>query len=73
MMISEHERRAFLEGCNADYARLRADPDAWREELEERAAWDCTLMDGLKDDPPYPPEAMLSEEERNCEPRPNTA
>lgn len=33
---------------NAGYARLRADPDAWREELAERALWDATLMDGLE-------------------------
>jgi len=63
MMISEDERKKFLEGCNADYARLRTDPQAWQEELEERALWDCTLMDGLKDDPPYPPEAVLTEGE----------
>lgn len=62
--ISEYERRIFLEGLSADYARLRADPVAWQEELDERALWDCTLMDGLRDEPPYPPEAMMTEEER---------
>ncbi|MDQ3814515.1 MAG: toxin-antitoxin system protein [Armatimonadota bacterium] len=62
--ISEYERQRFLAECNASYTRLREDPEAWREELEERALWDCTLMDGLKDDPPYPPEAMLTPEER---------
>lgn len=62
--ISEYERKKFLEGVREDYARLRADPEAWREELEERALWDVTLMDGLEDEPPYPPEEMLSEEER---------
>ena len=62
--ISEYERKQFLEECNAAYARLRADPEAWQEELEERALWDCTLMDGLEDDPPYPPEGMMTEAER---------
>ncbi len=52
--ISEFERRQFLEGVAADFARLRADPVAWEEELAERREWDCTLMDGLRDDPPYP-------------------
>ena len=52
--ISEFERRQFLEECNAAFARLRADPVAWEEELDERREWDCTVMDGLRDDPPYP-------------------
>ena len=52
--ITEFERRQFLEECNAAFARLRADPVAWEEELSERREWDCTLMDGLHDDPPYP-------------------
>jgi predicted transcriptional regulator len=30
---------------------LRQDPKAWAEELEERRLWECTLMDGLEDDP----------------------
>lgn len=67
--ISEYERRVFLEECNASYARLRADPVAWQEELDERALWDCTLMDGLRDEPPYPPEAMMTAEERAAKAR----
>lgn len=43
-------RQAFLEANNEAFARLRADPKAWAEELEERAVWDTTLMDGLEDD-----------------------
>ena len=62
--ISEYERRKFLEGLSEDFARLRANPELWQEELEERALWDCTLMDGLEDDLPYPPEAMMTETER---------
>ena len=42
-------RKRFIDECNAAYARLRADPKAWKEELEERALWDCTLADGLED------------------------
>ena len=48
--VTEYDRKLFLEGLNADYARLRADPQAWQEELEERALWDTILMDGLEDD-----------------------
>jgi predicted transcriptional regulator len=47
-------RRAWLlEQLNAHYAELRADPEAWAEELAERRLWDTTLMDGLEGDP-YP-------------------
>jgi hypothetical protein len=41
----------FWDAFEAAYAALRADPDAWAEELAERALWDTTLMDGLWDDP----------------------
>ena len=44
--ISEYERKQFLEECNAAYARLRADPEAWQEELEERLRF--VLGQGLK-------------------------
>jgi hypothetical protein len=53
----------FWKEFNEGYARLRADPVAWAEELEERRLWDNTLMDGLEDDP-WPQEdieAWLSE------------
>jgi hypothetical protein len=43
----------FWEECNAAWARLRADPVAWAEELEEERLWDKTLMDGLEDEPPW--------------------
>jgi len=49
---AEHLRRQdLLRRINEDYARLREDPEAWAEELEERRLWECTLMDGLEDDP----------------------
>lgn len=48
--IEHYRRQKFLERINADYAALRADPEAWREEQEERDAWDSTLMDGLEPD-----------------------
>ena len=47
--IDELYRRRFLDECNRAYARLKADPKAWRQELEERRAWDVTLGDGLED------------------------
>jgi len=43
-------RKRFLEECSrGGYARLKANPKAWKEELAEREAWDVTLSDGLKD------------------------
>jgi hypothetical protein len=38
----------LMEGNHA-YARLRANPEAWAEELKERKAWEGTLADGLQD------------------------
>ncbi len=48
--LEDYSRRRFLEAANTSYAALRKDPQAWQEELEERALWDNTLMDGLEDD-----------------------
>ena len=47
----ELRREDLLRRGNEAYARLRADPQAWAEELAERRLWECTLMDGLEDDP----------------------
>lgn len=41
----------FMRRVNASFARLRRDPVAWAEELEERRLYENTLMDGLEDDP----------------------
>lgn len=45
--LDAYRRKLFFEQLNAGYAALRADPQAWAEELEERKLWDATLMDGL--------------------------
>jgi len=47
--IDELYRKRFLDECNRAYARLKADPKAWQEELRERQAWERTLSDGLED------------------------
>ena len=47
--IDELYRQRFLEECNQAYARLKADPKAWKKELAERRAWDATIGDGLED------------------------
>jgi len=48
--VRDYRRRRFLEQVNRDFERLRADPEAWAEELEERRLFENTLMDGLEDD-----------------------
>ena len=44
--IEEYRRRVFLDRLNEEFAALRRDPVAWKEELEERKAWEATLADG---------------------------
>ncbi|MFN0107056.1 MAG: toxin-antitoxin system protein [Bryobacteraceae bacterium] len=46
--IEHYQREKFMDEANAAYARLQSDPEAWKEELAERQAWDATLKDGLK-------------------------
>ena len=48
--IDQYQRDKFLDEVNAAYARLRADPEAWKEELDERQDWNGTLMDGLENE-----------------------
>ncbi len=48
--IEQYRRQRFLEELNAGFAALRNDPEAWKEELEEREEWDRTLADGLGDE-----------------------
>ena len=45
LAIEHYRRDKFLDDVNAAYARLRADPRAWKEEMDERLALDGTLMD----------------------------
>jgi hypothetical protein len=45
--VKEQHDRQFWAAVNAGYAALRADPEAWTEELAERRLWEATLMDGL--------------------------
>lgn len=54
--VEAYWRRLFLEEVNASFAALRANPDVWREELAERAAWEATLADGER-----PPDAPTPE------------
>lgn len=48
--IEEYRRKRLLDRANAGYAALRSGPEAWSEELAERADWEATLSDGLDDE-----------------------
>ena len=48
--VEAYRRQRILDLSNAAYAALRADPRAWQDLLDERAAWDVTLADGLEGD-----------------------
>jgi predicted transcriptional regulator len=48
--IEEYRRKLFFEGVDRDFAALKANPEAWDEELEERRLFENTLMDGLDPD-----------------------
>ncbi len=37
--VEAYRRKLFLEGLNEDFATLRANPEEWREEEKERAAF----------------------------------
>ena len=45
--VERYRRERFLRAANADYAKLKRNPKAWKEELRERALWEQALGDGL--------------------------
>ena len=47
--VEAYRRRSFLEGLNADFGKLRKDPQAWSDEQAEREQWDVTLADDLEE------------------------
>lgn len=46
--IEDLRRRKILEETNAAFSVLKADAEAWREELGEREIWENTLLDGVE-------------------------
>ncbi len=43
-------RDQFLKRANEEYAVIKANPQQWVLELQERDDWDVTLKDGLEDE-----------------------
>jgi aspartate oxidase len=48
--IEIYRRQWFLEQANKAFAALKENPDAWRDETEERTLWDVAIIDGLEGD-----------------------
>lgn len=48
--VDRYEADRFFRDMDAAYRALRADPDAWQQELAERVLLAGTLMDGLDDE-----------------------
>ena len=45
--LERYRREKFLRAANADFAALRNDHSAWKDELRERELWEQTSSDGL--------------------------
>jgi len=48
--LKNYEKQLLLEEINEGYARLKADKEAWKEELRERKELEGTIGDGLQDE-----------------------
>jgi predicted transcriptional regulator len=55
--IEHYRRQRMFDEADAAYLALRSDPEAWREEIEERRLWEVTLTDGLELDEQWPEHA----------------
>ena len=47
--LENYRRQVFLKQANVAFDELRAVPEAWQEELEERELWNHTLDDGAEE------------------------
>jgi hypothetical protein len=45
--LERYRREKFQRAANADFAALRNDRSAWKDELSERELWEQTSSDGL--------------------------
>lgn len=45
--LEEYRRHHLLVESNKAYSFLRSKPEAWGEEIEERSAWNQTILDGI--------------------------
>ena len=55
--VDRYQKETFWQAMHEGFARLRADPDAWRDYQNEAALWDSAAGDGLENEEPYFTEA----------------
>lgn len=51
--VDTYEMELMWREAEASYARVRDDPEAWKEWQEETTLWDTTSIDGVPDDDEY--------------------
>ena len=51
--VDRYQKENFWKAMHEGFARLRADPEAWRHYQEEAALWDSVAGDGLEHEEPY--------------------
>lgn len=48
--LVEYQKNRFFDSLGAAFGALKADPQSWAEEQQERAIWSNTLSDDLEPD-----------------------
>lgn len=51
--LDAYEMEQLWRQAEEAYARVRADPEAWKDWQDEITVWDTTSMDGVPDDDEY--------------------
>ncbi len=51
--VDRYQKENFWQAMHDGFARLRADPVAWREYQADAALWESAIGDGLDDEAPY--------------------
>ncbi|MDQ3539377.1 MAG: ribbon-helix-helix protein, CopG family [Chloroflexota bacterium] len=51
--VAKYEKDKFWKEMHEGFARLRADPVAWKEYQDDAAVWDTMSSDGLENEEPY--------------------
>jgi hypothetical protein len=46
--LENYRRELFWKQTNEAFAALKADPEAWAEEIAERNLWEQTIADGVE-------------------------
>jgi len=44
--VKEYKKKKFFDNLNNSFAKLKTNPDKWKDEKEERKLWEATLSDG---------------------------